>query len=65
MTIRTVLRAARTHYSLTVAFRGAPVKQQFTLRDCLSQSLAHRRGPEGTAEEIILPREVDADGIKE
>lgn len=39
------------------------MEKQFTLQDCLSQSLAHRRDPEGTAEEMILPREVEADGI--
>jgi hypothetical protein len=55
--------AARAHCSLAVAFRGAPVKKQFTLRDCLSQSLAYRSDPEGTAEEIILPRAVEANGF--
>lgn len=65
MRIRAVRRGARAHYSLAVALRGAPVEKRFTLQDCLSQSLAHRRDPEGTAEEIILPRAVEADGIKE
>ncbi len=52
--------AARAHYSLADAFRGAPAEKQFTLRNCLSQSLAYRSDPEGTAEEIILPRAVEA-----
>jgi hypothetical protein len=58
-------RAARAHYSVAVAFRGAPVEKQVTLKDCLSQSLAHRRVPEGPAEEIILPRAVGTGGIEE
>ena len=65
MRIRAVRRGARAHYSMAVAVRGAPVEKRVTLPDCLSQSLAHRRGPEGTAEGIILPRAVEADGIKE
>ncbi len=52
--------AARADYSLADAFRGAPVEKQFTLRDCLSQSLAYRSDPEGRTEEIILPRAVEA-----
>jgi hypothetical protein len=63
--MRAVRRAARAHYSLAVAFRGAPVENEVTWKDCLSQSLAHRRGPEGTAEQIILPRVVEVDGIKD
>lgn len=55
--------AARADYSIAVALRGAPVEKQFSLRDCLSQSLAYRRDPEGSAEGIILPRAVEANEV--
>jgi len=43
--MREVRWAARADYSLAVAFRGAPVEKKFSLRDCLSQSLAYRPIP--------------------
>lgn len=58
--MRAIRQAARAHYSLAVALRGAPVEKQIPLRNCECQSLAYRSEPGGTAEEIILPRAVAA-----
>ena len=50
--------AARAHYSLTAAFPLAPVKNQLTLRNDLSQTPVPRSAPKATAEEAILARAV-------
>jgi hypothetical protein len=55
-----VERAARAHYDAPVAFPIAPVENQLSLRNDLSQTCFRQPIPTGMAENFILARALTA-----